>query len=63
MAWKEKRFENTLERQLERALKGLVRWKCRYKGLKKFLVERGVSETLFDEYNKRFGECENKAKV
>lgn len=57
-------MSNYLEDQLEKAVKNLVRWKCRYKGLKKFLLAHGVSEELFEEYNKTLSdEYERKAKL
>lgn len=55
--------DNSLEHQLDCALKGLVRWKCRYRGIRKFLLAKGVPQEYFDEYNKQFGEHENKSKV
>ena len=55
--------KNDLQRQNDLLLKNLVRWKCRYRGIKKFLLEKGVPAEYFDEYNARFGDGESKTKV
>jgi len=52
-----------LRKENEMLLKGLVRWKCRYRSVKRFLMDKGVPKEYFDEYNSRFDEGESKSRV
>lgn len=46
----------TLEVQHEKQTQSLVKWKVRYRNLRRFLESKGVPPEYFEEYNRRLND-------